>query len=344
VASKFHVVIQRPREGGADAVVRLAAAISERYGIPAAQLRDRLTAGRLRVKSNVDRETAETFAADLDALGAVCAILDAATDRPVARPAAAPSAASTAVPKAAAPVASGLAAAYSPAAEPELGALGGGDLSLATLDGADDVSPAPSFEPPPDAAALPASFGPASPPVPLAESPVHDRFAPPDAADEKLLDLDVAPTEPRRSGRLADAPPPPAAAPRAAVAAPASTIHRATSLATLAADPRARLAAGVLLAILVGFVPAHLVASAREASAFDRIDRDVRLRYAAVTSDADYAALDAMLARERQHKQDDRRNIALGSMLIWALTGGAIAFVWFRKLDWDAIAARLDRA
>ena len=73
----FNVVIERPRSPAPDAAAALAAAISARYGIPAADLERRIARGQFRVKSRVDRATADTYAADLVRLGAVCAVVPA---------------------------------------------------------------------------------------------------------------------------------------------------------------------------------------------------------------------------------------------------------------------------
>jgi hypothetical protein len=107
-----------------------------------------------------------------------------------------------------------------------------------------------------------------------------------------------------------------------------------TRLAThmqLAASPRARLAAGVALAIVLGFIPAHIVASLREDSAFRPIDSRVTAAHAAVDSLAAYEALDAIRAEQLDAKRSARDTIAMASMLIWAVAGGAIAYVWFRR-------------
>jgi hypothetical protein len=344
VAASFHVVIERPRDARPGAAAALADAVAARYGIPAAQLRERLAAGSLRVKSNVDLSTAESFAKDLEALGAVCAILDAASGAPLRR--AAPEPPPKSAPPKPAPkpqYASGLAAASSSSSQ-DLGALGAGsgELSLATLDG-DDDQPAASSD-----SMLAASFG---PPVPVAPepaaAPAADPFAPPDAEAEPLLDLDVDPATIRKPGRMSDTPVPSPAGPaaRAATPAPAPAPEappRRAGLAGIVADVRVRLAVGVALAILIGFVPAHLVAAVREDSAYAQVDREIQARYKSVLTEADWDALDPMLARQIERKKEQRRSIALASFLIWGLVGGGVAFLWFRKLDWDAIVDRLE--
>src|SRR5262249_2809956 len=153
--------------------------------------------------SNVDADTAERFAADLERLGAVVSVID---DRgaPMARPhpaVVAPSAA-----KAAPRLQSGLAAAFElRASEPDLGALGdaSGGWSLASIGGADSGSaevraPAPgAFAPPPAADALPASIGPAIAGAGRADEPI-DMFAP--GADGAVdLAFDLAEVRARRA-------------------------------------------------------------------------------------------------------------------------------------------------
>jgi hypothetical protein len=81
----------------------------------------------------------------------------------------------------------------------------------------------------------------------------------------------------------------------------------------------------------------------RESSAFAEIDGDIAKRFQAVYSEDDWHALDAMLAREKTRKEDERRSIAIQSMLIWALAGGGVAFLWFRVIDWDRVVARFER-
>jgi len=81
----------------------------------------------------------------------------------------------------------------------------------------------------------------------------------------------------------------------------------------------------------MGFIPAHIVASLREDSAFRPIDSQVTAAHAAVDSRAGYEALDAIRAEQLEAKRSARNTIALTSMLIWAIAGGAIAYVWFRR-------------
>ena len=351
MATTFHVVIERPRDTGPTAAAALAAAMEQRYGIPAAQLGARLAAGRLRVKSNVDRATADAFAKDLESIGAVCAILDAATGEPVPIAKPAPAVRPAAKPSGS-PFSSGLAAASAAPAPQDLGALTSGEYSLATLDGADEPSASGSASRlPAEQGFMPASFGPAAAIEPAAAAaPAIDPFAPPDAESEPQLDLDVDPRTVRRPGQVSTAPIPAAAlparrgtpAPDAAAPDEPALPPRKAGLAGVVADRRVRLAAGVALAILIGFVPAHLVAAVREESAYAQVDKEIQARYKSVLTEGDWDALDSMLARQIERKKDQRRSIALASFLIWGLVGAGVAFVWFRKVDWDSVVEKLE--
>lgn len=73
----FHVYVEGAVDPSADGVRKLAQAISQRYGLPAADLLTRLGAGRFRVKANVDKVTAETYSRALQEVGARVTIEEA---------------------------------------------------------------------------------------------------------------------------------------------------------------------------------------------------------------------------------------------------------------------------
>jgi hypothetical protein len=103
------------------------------------------------------------------------------------------------------------------------------------------------------------------------------------------------------------------------------------------ASARVRLAVGVWLAIVLGFVPAHLAAGMRERSAYAAIDRTVAsIQSAAATPEA-YAALDAFRADQLDAKRSARRSIIATAMVIWAAAGGALAYAWFRHVPWGPL-------
>jgi hypothetical protein len=49
-----------------------------------------------------------------------------------------------------------------------------------------------------------------------------------------------------------------------------------------------------------------------------------------------YAQLDKTRADALDRKESERRNAAIIALAIWGLVGGAIAFVWFKKIPWDS--------
>jgi hypothetical protein len=266
---------------------------------------------------------------------------------------------------------SGLSAAFAgSASEAHLGALESEAFTLASLDGTDDVStgPAASLAPPPPnpvEIAPPAapsqvemaidstqqSLGSAAP----GKAGAIDMFAPPDEA-EHSLSVDLAPEEVERAARKrASAPPPeiPVASPpsneygrssiaQASVEAarysrPSLVAPNATPAARSShplANPMLRFVLGVIVALAVGFLPAHIIAAVREKSVFSTVNANVRsVQDKADTAEA-YAALDVFRTEQLARKYDERRSIAMMALLIWAAAGGAIAYVWFRRIPW----------
>ncbi|MCG8422920.1 MAG: hypothetical protein MJE77_33860 [Proteobacteria bacterium] len=104
----------------------------------------------------------------------------------------------------------------------------------------------------------------------------------------------------------------------------------------LAGVPRARYATGVFLALLLGFLPAHIFASVREGSVFDEIDAQVQADQERIVDIDDWNALDGMRQAQLDRKESAQFNIALGGIFIWLLAGAGVSFLWFRKIDWDA--------
>ncbi|HEY1816743.1 MAG TPA: hypothetical protein VGG74_30555 [Kofleriaceae bacterium] len=346
----FHVFVEGAIDSSTAGVDRLAAAIASHYGLGVDELRMRLAKGRFRVKSNCDRATADSYVRDLTQLGARCVVEDAAAQSRPSTPAIATPPRGTPTPRTTTPPASslksGLAAAFGsePSAASSLGALeDGGMLKLSSVDGADDA-PAPppraAFAPPPPQVA------PAKPAVAAVapDAPV-DMFAPPDAAEEAAFKVELADDEVERAAKKrasippANEPPPeaatqPAPPPPSRSSRPSLQHVPISSSPTGLADPKNRFALGVLVAIVVGFIPATLLASAREKSAYAEIDHAVdQTQREADTQDA-YDALDAFRARQLSRKYDARQSAALLAMLVWGAAGAGIAYVWFRRIRW----------
>ena len=97
-----------------------------------------------------------------------------------------------------------------------------------------------------------------------------------------------------------------------------------------------RFAVGIFLAILIGFVPAHFVAKMREESAFETVDKKVIVAQQTADTMDTYAALDGLRADQKARKESEKRNAAIIGFAVWALVGGGLGFVWFKKIPWDA--------
>ncbi len=352
----YHVFVDGAGDPSPSGQEQLANAIAVHYGMPVDAVRARIASGRFRVKGNCDRTTADTYVRDLTALGARCSV-EEATSANVAKtplPFPAQPARQTTPPTIARTSSnknyqSGLSAAFS--AEQHVASLGSlgsledaGSLTLSSVDGNDHDGPATSgsFGPPPDAVpaatAKPSSASAKPPAEPL------DMFAPPDA-DDAAFSVDLAPEEVERSAKKRSSIPPeneprprePSIQPPNRASRPsrpslqAPTVPLATG-PTGIREPRARLAVGVLLAIVIGFIPATLVASAREKSAYKTVDAKVVELQNQVVTPEDYAAIDGMRMKQLERKQDDRRNAALLAFIIWGVVGGGVAFAWFKKL------------
>ena len=371
----FHVFVEGAKDASPAGRERLAQAMAAHYGMPVADVTARLQSGRFRAKGNCDRATAEQYARDLDRLGARCTIeeANAQNSRPTPRPFAAvtPPPAGTPTPPAGTPLpprtttlpsagplppraptppagtpyASGLAAAFTgEIPKASLGALEkleDGALSLASVDGSDGsgpvaqpvaFAPPPGFEAPPPAEAKAKPAAPAKPERPRDEP--LDLFVPPDLASDSLQ-VDLAPE---------DKPPPRPSAPElrrsqpiATVAAPAEAARAATPRRHPLADARVRLVAGVVIAILLGFLPAHIVARIREKAAFGDVDRKVLAMQADIQTDDAYEQLDTRRADLLERKYSERNSIAIMAFLIWAAAGGGIAYLWFRRMPWERL-------
>ena len=75
----FDVYVEGATDAGDNpaALQRLAEVMSQRYGLPAGELQNRLAKGRFRVKANVDDATAQTYVRDLEAIGARVVLTEA---------------------------------------------------------------------------------------------------------------------------------------------------------------------------------------------------------------------------------------------------------------------------
>src|SRR5262249_36527045 len=121
---------------------------------------------------------------------------------------------------------------------------------------------------------------------------------------------------------------------RSAPAIPTTVLPQRSKLGPIG-DTRVRCAAGVVIAILLGFVPATWIAASREQSALTAIDNKIIATQDAADTPEAYATLDRFRSEQLARKYTERRNIALLALLVWAVAGGAIAYLWFRQIPWD---------
>ena len=159
------------------------------------------------------------------------------------------------------------------------------------------------------------------------DQPAPDPFRPPDL-DRPLPRLATLPI------RLFTSDGPAAATGTAAAAANGSSLLRPTLGArtrdALGDSSRGRLVAGLLLAFVVGFVPAQLYASSRAGAAHDDASAALVAEYSAADTPERWRAL-ASTREEAAALLDARRDrVVVSACLLWAVVAGAVGFAWFR--------------
>jgi hypothetical protein len=354
----FHVYVEGPVDPTPQAAAKLAEVMASRYGLTAADVTARLAKGRFRVKANVDRATADVYEKDLRAVGAKVKIEEA---RAQTSPSIQPATARTPTPPAGTPqrksqpsLASGLAAAFSPSGSQDLGALAqdSGSFALSSVDGNEAVGHGEdAFGPP--GAGLPASIGPSgmdlatptkAPPPRRTTPPPMDAFRPPDADDDdQRVEIAADEIAAKEARKRASAPPPNVPATPVLQRKQSTSIQPqsvpVTSVATVRgrlgplSDVRIRFAAGVFAAVLVGFVPTHVIAGMRETTAYKAIDSKFITDASVATDPTAWAALDEPALRDKKAAQ---KSILWTSLLLWALCSAGLGYVWFKRLPWDA--------
>jgi hypothetical protein len=320
--------------------------------VPTEAITERLAVGGFRVKSDVDLDTAMSYAVDLTKLGGACVVVDAQTGEALKNK-----------PARDEPV--GLAAASGdiPIA---LGALADGEIVVSTLDGEVDQPPlehtASAFAAPGDtradlefvddgdaAAALALDASPYNP-TELA-APSRGAFAPPPSAvgdDELLLMDDPLEVHHRRDEARA-----PIVLPEPTIAATSRTLRPrgpslGTQLATAGINARLSLArrgsvnfmSGAVLAVVVGFLAAHIIASIQETNAFPPLEKELGEAYAEAVDRNAYAALPEVRADLQLLVESRQRRIAITGGLVWLAAAAAFGFVWFRKIPWETLEPR----
>ncbi len=347
------VFIERCRDSDPATAESLATAIASRYGVEPAQILNRLGAGRFRVKANLDLASAKRFMEYLESEGALCTIADG-TGAIVARsaqvtPTPPPDAPDDFLPLYTPPPAegpgahyeSGLAAGFGDASDSQdLGVLAddaaasSGSLMLSTLDGeSSDAKLGPSAS----SVAATSDVEAFLPPEMLKETKLElaDEPEPGPEVPEYLPPLRT-PAPPSHAASVAEAPP------DAALEAPASLAK--PPLLQFLASARGRLALGVLLAFIVGFIVSSTVASGMEEGQYAKAVASLESAYADVDTVDDWLELDAVRETTISGLERRRRNIVITSLLMWLAVGGLLLFLWLRFVNWDEIERSLQSA
>ncbi len=355
---RYHVFIEGSRDPSPAGRQRLAAALGQKYGMSPATIGERLAQGRFCAWASLDIVTARRLATELDQLGAHYTLVEDQPSSPVP-----PQVRQTALgmpPPAARPAprpsSSGLAAAYqADEATLDLGALRGAPEDdgwrLSRIDGSEGTGESRAFTPEPVTIERPRPVS-APPPMPRAAADpfapptVADPFAPPDMAreEEALLEVGDKPVAPGTVAAPTSAPLPTISTYRGRPAAGSETLHKDAFVprmrALMAESARARFAAGVAVAFLVGLIPAQLYAMWRSGSAYDQIRTDLRGEYARADTDT-WATLESAREDARSLVTSRQQRVAVGACLVWLVVGGGIAFVWFRLIDWEGAVPRI---
>ncbi len=274
----------------------LADAVGHRYQVDPAQILARLQKGRFRVKVNLALTEAQSFMAYLESRGALCSIVDE-QDRVVKR-----SGAHTPPPIPSAPV---------KALIPE------GPLQLAMLDeGSSEVS---------------------SRAASVANTSDSHAFLPPDATSEAALELVVEPKAPVAPAFVPDASPtPPASAPpQPSSTQPASTPPaKSGPLAAIASSERIRLAVGVVLVLLVGFIVSSSLGSSLEKRRYSSAVDELKVAYHEVDSPEAWKELDTLRVTTIETLERRRKNVVITSSLVWLAISGLLLWLWLRMIPW----------
>jgi hypothetical protein len=159
-------------------------------------------------------------------------------------------------------------------------------------------------------------------PVPAGHAKgARDPFAPPDSGAQELPTLvDVPAREP-----VPTAARPPVTTPPATRRPVAITLQDPALRSS-----RARFAAGLAVAFLLGLAPAQLFAWSRADSAYADIEADLQRDYRAADTPERWAQLSETRADAVSVARSRQQRLLVSSYLLWLGTAAAVAFVWFR--------------
>ncbi len=340
------VFIERCRDSDPATAESLAHAIASKYGIDPQQILGRLGAGRFRVKANLDLASARRFMEYLESEGALCTIVDDRGDVVVrsaaVTPTPPPDAADDSLALHTPPppednevhYESGLAAGFGGESDSQdLGVLAdaaasSGSLTLSMLDGESSEKKA----------------GPSAGSVAAASD--VEAFLPPEMLKEAKLELAEEPA--------------PIAEDDAALQTPAqlddiealedssaanfgqeTASSERPPLALLLVSGRGRLALGVFLAFVLGFLVSSSVASGMEEGQYAKVITELETVYADADSVEAWNELDAVRKTTLGSLERRRRNIVITSLLVWLAAAGLVLFLWMRVINWERVERSL---
>ena len=107
----------------------------------------------------------------------------------------------------------------------------------------------------------------------------------------------------------------------------------------LAARGRGAFVTGVAIAMLCGFLIAHVVGVIQETNAFPPARKELLASYAEATDESSHAGLESIRASTIDLISSRKRRIATTSMLLWLVVSAGIGFVWFRVIRWEQLDA-----
>jgi hypothetical protein len=256
-----------------------------------------MSAGRFRVKSGIDRQTAEALMRDLASMGAACLLVDEEGQVVARLPPGVALGLSNAAP---AVPATNIPEYREPDESQESGAVMITDRKPVRIESAERTS----------------------------HTGIPHHTLPPAGAGYLNPSMGMG-----GSGRQASPPPEvPEHVTGSGVSLGQTPVDRVRG--TLADKPRLRFAVGVFLVLFLGFMPAMAFAQIR-AGSYSDIDDEVRAEQAAISDIDAWNRLDDIRASMLERKRSQQTSIAFGGLAIWSVCSAGLAFFWFRRIDWD---------
>ena len=332
--------------------------MSEQMGVPFQAALQRISSGRFSAKTGLDKSGAAKLASTLESMGLVCSVTLMAP-KPATAPPPVPGTNSAVLGVGTSPAAKQVlpqqALSQPPAPQQTAESFDtlSGSLSLSMLDGDSDAPIQPAQGSHPEV------------------SPDWDQFRPPDMnSEEKEITLDIpaqalidqsappanfAKADPVNDAEISRNVPLAASGsvkstghsqPNAAVTAEKTAdlaragVDRAKELFVfcrreIAESERLRFFVGGLLAVLLCFLPTHLIASAMESASYGGAEETLNASYDQLVKSWEYHQMELELEKAKGAASTSRLIIGFVGTTIWMLTAAGFLFLWFRKVNWQ---------